>query len=185
MTDQGAAAGDAGIYRPRFQVWKAFMRRTGSLAGAYHSPDCRQDARVHTVQPGLEILTFWLDERIGGGGTGPCLSLYCHGLEVLRFDCFGEGLGHFHLTAFMPWVKRGKRFWFAEKTAEAQIERAVFELIRNLQAYLCLNPRGKVRRMRVDEAAVAAACREAREALMAHLERVDVLHSLKRDASRP
>lgn len=177
--NQGATVNHTGAYRPRFQLWKAFMRRTGSLAGSYHSPGYRQDARVHPVQPGLEILTFWLDERIGGGGTGPCLSLYCRGLEILRFDCFGEDLGHFHLTAFMPWWKRGKRFWFAEKTAEAQIERTIFELTRNLQAYLRLNPRGKVRRMRVDEAAMAAACGEAREVLRSHLEQIEVLRPLR------
>lgn len=167
------------LYRPRRIGWKPYMRRTGSLSGCYHSSQNRQDVRVHPVQPKMEILSYWLDARIGGGGTGPCLSVYCYGFEVLRFDCFGSGAGHFHITAFMPWVSRAGRFWFSEQAVEAQIERALFELTHNIETYLRLNPRRRVRRMRVDPAAMTTACQEVRAALMSHLERVEILRRLK------
>lgn len=175
----GKSAPHSERYRPRRLGWKPYMRRTGSLSACYHSSPCRQAVRVHLVQPGMEILSYWLDARIGGGGTGPCLSVYCYGFEVLRFDCFGEGTGHFHITAFMPWKSRARRLLFSEQTVEAQIERALFELRHNMETYLRLNPRWRVRRMRVDPGAMEIACQEVRTALMSHLNRVEILRSLQ------
>lgn len=169
-----------GRYRVSLTGWKPFMRRTGSLAGIYHSPNYRQDVRIFPVQEKLDIMTFWLDEGIGGGGTGPCLSLYCRGFEILRFDCFGAGLGHFHTTAFMPWASRAKRLWFAEPTVEAQIERTLFELTRNLEYYLRLNPRYKVRRTQVDPAAMETACQAAGATMKSYLEQVETLCPLRK-----
>lgn len=152
-------------------VWKEFMRASGSLSRRWMRNIVRQDWAVHTISPEIDIVSFRLDQEIGGGGSGPCVSLYCHGWEVLRFDCFGEEQGHFHITPFTPWSLRSRRVEFRERTMEDQIERALFELEHNLEFYLSLNARWKVRRIRVNAQALARGCAQARIRLYEHVDK--------------
>lgn len=157
---------------------KSLNRRTGSLAPRWHCSTNRQNAMVHPVAANVDLVSFWLDQRIGGGGTGPCLALYCFGYEVLRFDCFGGERGHFHAAPFTPWSTRSGRFRFEQKTIAAQIEHSLFELTENLDCYLHMNPRRRVRQLRVPRAQLLAACDRARARLAQHLASVPVLQAL-------
>jgi hypothetical protein len=159
-------------------TWKSLLRSTGSLGERWLRRKARQDWTRHPMTAGVDLVTFWLDERIGGGGTGVCISVFCHGFEVLRFDCFGGEPGHFHIAPFTPWAIFGmeeRRLRFRELTPDEQVERALFEVTENLDFYLQLNPRRSVRRTRVDRAARERACESARQRLKAHLESVPAL----------
>ena len=164
----------------RFQ-WKAFMRSTGTLGRRWLRRSARNDWQRHAMGPDVDLVTFWLDERIGGGGTGVCLSLFCRGYEVLRFDCFGATEGHFHIAPFTPWAifgARERRLEFREQTLEEQVQRSLFEVLENLEFYLQLNPKRRVRNTRVDRDARLAATNEAHKALKGYLDDVPVLRSL-------
>jgi hypothetical protein len=137
---------------------------------------------AHALAPGVDVVTFWLDERIGGGGTGVCIALFCHGYEILRFDCFGDDLGHFHITPLTPWSIWGgdeRRLRFRERSVHDQIERCLFELTANLDFYLQLNPRRCVRQSRIDHEDRVRVCNAVRRRLHDHLESVPALQSLR------
>jgi hypothetical protein len=161
-------------------TWKSLLRSTGTLGSRWLRRTARQDWMCHPLAPGVDLVTFWLDERIGGGGTGVCLSVFCHGFEVLRFDCFGGDRGHFHITTFTPWAIFGcdeRRLRFPEGSTAEQVERALFEIRENLDFYLQLNPRRCVRKVRIDSATRRRACAAARERLHRHLASVPALRS--------
>jgi hypothetical protein len=159
-------------------VWKSLMRSTGTLGQRWLRRKARQDWTVHPLGPGIDLVTFWLDQRIGGGGTGVCMALFCHGYEVLRFDCFGRG-GHYHLTPLTLWPVSRRRLDFRTDTVEGQIEEALFEICQNLDFYLQINPRRCVRSIRVDQEARVRACESARAQLHGYLDRVAVLRPLR------
>jgi len=171
-------------------VWKALMRTSGTLGRRWLRFRERHDWAEHPVQPGVDVVTFWLDERVGGGGTGVGVSLFCDGCEVLRFDCFAGRLGHYHIAPFTPWKLRVRRLEFFGETVQEQIEETLFHLVHNSHFYLQLNPRGHLRRLRIDHAAMERACADARDCLLAYLDTAPVLRPLAeghvpRDAISP
>lgn len=163
-------------------IWRSLLRSTGSLGQRWVRRKPRQDWVRNPMAPGVDLITYWLDEQIGGGGTGPCMAVFCHGFEVLRFDCFGGTRGHFHITPFVPWTifksKYERRLQFREQTPKEQIEHALFEITENLDFYLQLNPRRSVRKVRVDLEVRRHVCAAAREQLHAHLANVPQLKAL-------
>lgn len=167
--------------RKRF-AWKSLLRSTGSLGQRWVRRKARQDWTRNPMAPGIDLMTYWLDERLGGGGTGPCIAIFCQGYEVLRFDCFGGTRGHFHITPFTPWTifnsKGERRLQFREQTPKEQIEHALFEITENLDFYLQLNPRRSVRKIRVDRETRERVCAAARQQLHAHLANVPQLQAL-------
>lgn len=163
--------------RARF-VWKSYLRTTGTLGQRWLRRKARQDWLEHPVQPGVDVVSFWLDQTIGGGGTGVGFALFCQGSEVLRFDCFGGRLGHFHVTPFTPWKMRIRRLEFHGRTVHEQIDEALFHLRRNHRFFLQLNPRSSLRALRIDGPALERACESARAAAMGYLAQAPVLRAL-------
>lgn len=119
----------------------------------------RRDVVTYEVQPGVGLSVFWKVLEIG---RGPALSLFCHGQELLKFDCFGPGHGHFHVELTAPGPTRRQRLEFFENDPATQIDRSVFELTRNLEYYLQRHPWRRVRETRIDREAMARACEQAR-----------------------
>jgi hypothetical protein len=163
-------------------VWKSLLRSTGSLGQRWVRRKARQDWQRNPMAPGVDLMTYWLDEQLGGGGTGPCIAVFCHGFEVLRFDCFGGRRGHFHITPFTPWTifnsKFERRLQFREQTPQEQVEHALFEITENLDFYLQLNPRRSVRKVRIDPEVRRRVCDLARQQLHVHLANVPQLQAL-------
>lgn len=147
-------------------------RKLGRIGDAYPA---RRDVASIPVQPEVELRVCWKQLEIG---HGPAASLFVLGDEVLRFDCFGAGRGHYHAELVQPERATG-RIYFPERSVEEQIERSLFELTRNLAYYLQRNPRRDVRRFCVDPAALEQACAEARRRMLAYLETVDALRDLR------
>lgn len=167
-----------GWARKRFgKAWYS-PRKFGTLSirlSALHFSN-RLDCCVHEVQPDVCVVSFWLNKP---KALGPGASLYCHDLEVLRFDCFGAELGHFHLTPLSMWQATEKRIRFPELTVQAQIDRTAFELTHNVDYYMQLNPRPRVRKLKIDKDRMIAACREASEKMRSHLMTKPELQSLR------
>ena len=108
-------------------------------------PD-RRDVRRLAINSHAELHVFW---KVLTRGRGPAFSLFVCGDEVLRLDCFGAGEGHYHTQFYCPDTPKRTRLHFYETTASEQVERAMFEVIRNLDYYLQRHPRKCVRKVQM------------------------------------
>lgn len=138
-------------------------------------PNARESEERIDVQPGVYFVVFWKDIAFG---KGPAVSLFVHDFEVLRFDCYGPGKGHYHAATFADSKAKQDRLLLFEDTAPEQIERAIFELTRNLDYYLERNPKRSVRTIVIDRDKLATACEMVRGRLHHFLETVPNLHDL-------
>lgn len=122
------------------------------------NPATRRDLQTIAVQEGVTIDVFHKDLP---NGRGPSLSLFVFSEEVLRFDCFGPRLGHMHAAFFMP--NQGvDRLFLPENSAEAQVDRAYFEVTRNIKYYQSRLSCPSARRVKIDGRALEAAAQQAR-----------------------
>jgi len=78
----------------------------------------RKDLYIINVQKGLYLLVF---HKTFNGGIGPALSVYINNYEYLKFDCFGDKKGHFHIYD----NRKNETIFFSEKTCEEQINKVV------------------------------------------------------------
>ena len=127
-----------------FQKILAFFNRSENN---YYGP--RKNVVRYEIQDGVWLEVYWKVLEIG---RGPGVSFYAFGEEVLRFDCFGENRGHFHVNLKQPSKIDGaqNRLYFYEKSVENQINRTAFELAQNLLYYLQRNRHSKIRNLRLD-----------------------------------
>lgn len=126
-------------------------------------PSIREKQETIDVQPGVKFVVFWKSLNIG---TGYALSVFVHGHEVARFDCFGAGKGHYHLALAANTKAELDRLFFDVQTVPEQVDRTLFELKKNLQYYLQRNPKRAVRAVTLDQAKLDAACAQAREKML-------------------
>jgi hypothetical protein len=117
------------------------------------------------VQPHVFVKVCWKDLA---SGRGAAVSLFVHGDEVVGFDCFGEDEDP--RAQRPPPRQAAQRRCLPERSVEEQIERSIFELTSHLDHHLQRSPRRRIRRARVDRAALEQACAEARERMRSHLE---------------
>lgn len=121
--------------------------------------------------------TYWAEVPGAEGGVaraGPAAFLVAHGSEIAKFDCYGPE-GHYHLSAPHPYGPRKAlqgSLHFMEKTAEEQVERAIFELQHNSAHHLATHVRGRVRKTILDPQRLAAVCSEMRANMLDDLRRV-------------
>ncbi|MBF2097350.1 MAG: hypothetical protein IGQ88_03095 [Gloeomargaritaceae cyanobacterium C42_A2020_066] len=146
------------ILPPRYQ--RRFQRRPAA-------PVTRLDVVKLPVQNQVYLEVYW---KAVGLGTGPSLIFNAYGQEALRFDCLGPG-GHGHITLVQPDGPAQDRIFLPEKTIEAQIERALFELDTNLVYWLQRNPDARLRRLRVDRDALQKNLVTARDLMRTYAER--------------
>ncbi len=117
---------------------------------------------VHLLDiDGGQLALYWSD--VPDVGSGPSASLYVlDDIEVLRLDCFGDDLGHMHinpteqeLTGRLRGVSA--RIYFPEGTRSDHVDRAAFELARNVTAAMRMHPLRRVQTATIDADALAAA----------------------------
>ena len=89
----------------------------------------RKDIYKIDIQDGLYFLVF---HKTFNGGFGSAVSLYINEYEYLKFDCFGEDKGHYHIYDNIT----NETIYFTEKTCDEQITRTSYELINNIGFYL-------------------------------------------------
>ncbi|MGD2082062.1 MAG: hypothetical protein PVF91_03800 [Chromatiales bacterium] len=166
-------------------MWNRFRRRFAAAArrqaSGYELNLGGRRAQLESVEYGspadTRIEIFWKDLRGFRGadarlaeGVGPVLSFIVRGIEVMRFDCLGA-CGHYHVAMVRPDPTAEIRLWFRERTAPEQVERAAFELERNIDYYLPRNPLRSVRSAQIRRDEHRSRCSEARAAALALWER--------------
>lgn len=89
----------------------------------------RRDIKRFSLGHSAFFETYW---KIYGIGRGPALALYVNEEEVLKFDFYGYGKGHYHVQVSQPLNCRQHAIFMPETSIPEQIERAIFEIENNL-----------------------------------------------------
>ncbi|OGW84547.1 MAG: hypothetical protein A3C35_04205 [Omnitrophica bacterium RIFCSPHIGHO2_02_FULL_46_11] len=120
---------------------------------------------TYPVQDHAYIAAYWKDQS---NGKGPAVSLYVCNKEVMKFDCFGEGKGHYHININQPpLVPRGEeRIQLMERTREEQVKRAIFEIQKNASYFLQRNFDPRVTFFKLDKSKLETACGQAQAKLL-------------------
>jgi hypothetical protein len=168
----------------RAQIKRQLLRRWCYDASIRLNPEeldlapgeTRSDVEWIRVQPDVDLKVYW---KVLPIGKGPAVSLYAFGFQILRFDCFGVGDGHFHLFLSWPSPASEDRIWLPEPNATAQVERTMFELAKNVTYYLQRHNDEHVRGLRLESEAWARACTQARDKMLHFLCTVPELRDVK------
>lgn len=131
----------------------------------------RKDVEIIPIQPNLEFIVYWKVLRIG---KGPALILKAHGKEVIKFDCFGRGDGHYHVAPNYP-----ERIFFEEQTASAQIEWTLRELKENAQYYMENQTEEHIRTVKIDQEKLIQATDLAKTKMIYFLQVIPELEDLR------
>ncbi len=130
----------------------------------------RRDVVQFELAKNAYLEVYW---KIFGVGQGPAIALYVEDEEVLKFDCYGK-TGHYHMQMLEPTAPKRPMLWMLEETVEAQVERALFELERNLHWYLERHPLKAVRQTKINRTRLKTVLPEARACLLAYQDRIPV-----------
>ena len=103
----------------------------------------RKDVYKLDVQEILYLLVF---HKVLDIGCGTAVSLYVNNHEFLKFDCFGDKKGHFHIYDGV----NNDTIYFDETTCKEQINRSCYELSNNIDSYLCKSYDDKIKNFKVD-----------------------------------
>ena len=156
---------------PKHWFYLSNDRRFWWFTGEVEAAQKRAKLVRYELQDGCFLETY-LNDQISADGVryfGPAASLVVHGSDILRFDCVGHPLGHYHVAAPYPHgIRKGLvgEIWFPERTIQEQVERAIFELQRNSAHYLRTHPRRKVRNTRLNQERLAAVCAEMKSKML-------------------
>ncbi|NNF04124.1 MAG: hypothetical protein HKN17_06630 [Rhodothermales bacterium] len=146
---------------------KWIMNRHGGRIRADHAS--RHDLQSIPMGENARLDVYWKHLEIG---LGPAVSVVIRGEEILRIDCFGVDDGHMHTAVFMPGSGES-RLYFPENTRREQIDRAVFEIARNLRYWMDRAVDPGVRAVTLHPNRIKSAAADARRIMTAYLERVD------------
>ena len=164
-------------------MWTYVKRLLKGRPAPQAAPSVRNDIQRYEIQPGAYLVVFWKVLKIG---RGPAVSLYVHGEEVLKIDCFGEGKGHYHVNA-RQWRRQlpgiVQRLYLPETTVEAQVERAVFELQRNTSVYLQQNDDPRIRRVVLDPIRLREATERMKTTMLEYMRKVPPADPLQSPSS--
>lgn len=155
---------EAGQYKRAYKYFQAHghklvdLRRPTPTQTPQQTSHTRQDCVEIPIQDGAHLLAFHKDLDFG---RGPALSLYVNGLEVLKFDCFGPGVGHFHVQPHAT-----TRLMMAERSMRGQVIRAVREIKINAELYASWSTDASVGCFRFDKSALDQAAAKAKTLLM-------------------
>ncbi|MCP2730932.1 hypothetical protein [Limnofasciculus baicalensis] len=118
---------------------------------------------------GLEV--YWKTLKVA---EGPSLIFHALGYEILRFDTNIGEQAHCHIQLIECQPKCKERLFLPEKTVEEQIERAIFELEKNLDYWLQRHPDRQVRLLKIDQTKLKIATEKAREKMLEYAQKIKV-----------
>ncbi|MEP2023210.1 MAG: hypothetical protein ABJH98_09285 [Reichenbachiella sp.] len=122
---------------------KSLKRIIKRYTNLYQGENIRKDLIKIEIDGNLEFLVYW---KILSIGKGPAVVLSALGQELLKFDCFGENRGHYHV---MPTYSQ--RIFFYENTRMSQIQRTIKELRHNTVKYLKIHPKESIRKLTINQ----------------------------------
>lgn len=118
-------------------LFQRVLRKLKLIPYSNPNPVKRMDLKEITICNNLSFLVYWKILEIG---KGPAVILKAFDKEILKFDCFGEKDGHYHIAPNYDF-----RIYFLEKTVSEQIQRTVAELKINGLRYLSLQKEPEIR----------------------------------------
>ena len=101
----------------------------------------RKDIYKIYIQDNLYFLVF---HKTLDKGFGSAVSLYINDYEFMKFDCFGENKGHYHIYS-----KINEEIFFTEKTCEEQIDKTCY-FITNFTEFLNKSNRIDIKKFKID-----------------------------------
>ena len=123
------------------------------------------DVELIEVQRDSFLAVYY--KNYGSRGVGPGVSLYVLDNEVLRFDCFGGELGHFHsMPCLAPYPQR-ERVEFKTSGVESQIDESAAEILQNHASHLARHFRRRIRDYSFDRDEIEKAVAKAKEHMLA------------------
>jgi hypothetical protein len=111
----------------------------------------RKDIVILPLGQNANLEVYWREDNLG---IGPAASVYIYNREVLRFDCFGEEEGHFHISTPYKGSISSDRIYYTEKNVEDQIDRTFFEIKTNIFSYVKMHPSKRIRKVYLDKNAL-------------------------------
>ena len=154
----------AAVWRPLRRLPKDVLRRLPRRvavpelsARGWPRGDTDEVLEVEVPAP-FRLEAYWL--RVGDD-EGPAYSLFREDDEVLRVDCLGpKGHIHYGLAEARHRGPAEARVYLPSSTVDEQVDRAAFELARNVGYCVGLDRRRSVRSTPVDAEAFARAAGE-------------------------
>lgn len=116
------------------------LRKLKLLPSQVSTPVMRRDLKEIAICENLSFLVYWKILKIG---KGPAVILRAFDKEILKFDCFGEKDGHYHIAPYYDF-----RIYFCENSVEEQIRRTIQELQINGLRYLKQQAEPKIRALK-------------------------------------
>ena len=121
------------------------------------------DVVMIPVQPNSYLAAYF---KRYGPDVGPGVSLYVFENEILRFDCFGAGRGHYHSLPCIAAVPATERIDFAADTIETQINWCIEEIRLHHGPHLARHFRRCIREFRFEQLKIDSAAAEARDRML-------------------
>ena len=122
-----------------------------------------EDVELIPIQPDSYLAVYF---KRYGANVGPGVSLYVLENEILRFDCFDKGYGHYHSMPCLAAVPGSEQIDFAADDTEAMVNQTVDEITRNYAAHLAKHFRRRIREFRFDQTRLDTAVAEARDRMV-------------------
>ncbi|MEM9922570.1 MAG: hypothetical protein AAF915_02245 [Cyanobacteria bacterium P01_D01_bin.50] len=141
----------------------------------YVNKDIRKDSIKFNIDDHVYLEVYW---KIYGIGKGPALIVNALGEEVLKFDCYGPGKGHYHVIVTELQPNCRSILHLPEQTVELQIERAIFEIKNNLNWYLERHPLAKIRKLKIQKSQLQAVTEELHNQMIEYHEKVSQIQTV-------
>lgn len=97
----------------------------------------RKDVKTISVANGIEMDVYY--KNVEAIGSGPAISIYLDEREVLKFDCFGGGAGHYHVSQRNNLNRFTDRFQLPNGSRRDHLNRCLFELQQNITGFFQLS----------------------------------------------
>tara|TARA_R110002049_G_scaffold277522_1_gene456044 strand:- start:71 stop:574 length:504 start_codon:yes stop_codon:yes gene_type:complete len=127
----------------------------------------RKNIETFMIQPRIEVDVYTKDLA---RGQGPAISIYIDEYEILKFDCFGPDLGHYHVSLGNNLNTFSERFALPAVSRAKQLEWVCFELQKNLAARLSMLPGTRFRGISIQADALTATVKKIDQAVRKHLQ---------------
>lgn len=158
-------------------VFSYFYARSFKKQNLYQS----ELSQARKAQIRKDVINFEIEENIGlrvywktlEVAKGPSLIFYAYDYQILRFDTYINGQGHYHLQLIECQPQCKDRLLMPEKTVEGQIERAIFEIEKNLYYWLQRHPDQQIRTLKVNPTRLKVATQKAREKMLKYSAKVE------------
>ena len=133
----------------------------------------KKDLVEYALGENVQLEVYWRNDK---AGYGPAASVYAHGQEVLRLDCFGEakkhgGKGHCHINLKQTKVRQ---WMYPPATVKDHIEHAMSDLRQNLNYCLKTNTDEKIQQTNVDPEVLAPIVEQTKEKMMGFMKQLEL-----------